>query len=87
MARPSRIRNLSCAAAAGLAGFATVAFTGLCLLAGLWLDAQVGTRGPFTIILLLSSIPVSLLVMTRAVVAVVRHLQPPLRETSGTEEG
>lgn len=78
----TRTRNLGYAAVAGLAGCATIGFVIVGLLLGLWLDAQAGVRGPFTIGLLLVSIPVSLGVMVWIAVSMVKRIQPPpKRET------
>lgn len=47
------------------------------LLLGLWLDAQMGLRGPFTIGLLLLSVPLSLFVMVRVAMSAIQRIQPP----------
>lgn len=89
MSRSSRARNLSLAAIAGLAGCGTVVLTVLALLVGLSLDSMTGTRGPFTIILLLASVPISLLVMVWVAVTMTRRIAPPAprRKPIDTEEG
>lgn len=86
---PSRFRNLSYAAVAGLAGWGTVVLTVVALLIGLMLDSNMGIRGPFTIILLLASVPISLLVMARVAVEMTKRITPPKlrRRTTDLEEG
>lgn len=76
---PPRARNLSYAAAAGLTGCATLLLVAVALMIGLWLDTRFGVRGPFTIILLLASVPVSLLVMVRVAVRLVSRIVPSVR--------
>lgn len=75
-----RARNLALAAVAGQVGCSTVVLIFLALFAGLWLDAQFGVKGPFTIILLLLSIPVSLFLVLRMALGAVRAIQPPAAE-------
>jgi MFS family permease len=72
-----RARNLGYAGIAGLAGCSTVGFVVFALLVGLWLDAQTGVRGLFTIGLLIISVPVSLLVMVWMALAMVKRIQTP----------
>jgi len=62
--KPARYAyNLTLAAVAGQVGCITVVIIALALLAGLWLDAQFGTRPLFLVGLLLSSVPVTLITM------------------------
>jgi F0F1-type ATP synthase assembly protein I len=74
---PSRARNLSYAVVAGQSGCLTLVIIVVALFLGIWLDAQFGVRGPFTIGLLLLSIPVSLFFMVRLALSAVRMIQPP----------
>jgi F0F1-type ATP synthase assembly protein I len=90
--RPSRTQNLAYAALAGQAGCATVGFVFVALFVGLWLDAQFGVRGWFTIGLLLLSIPISLFAMVRIALGMINEIKPqpkdkPRSDTSRTEEG
>jgi hypothetical protein len=89
--RPSRIKNLSYAALAGQAGCASIVLIFIALFAGLWLDHQFGLRGPFTIGLLLLSIPISLFAMVRLALGMVKQIQPPppkrTRKDTTAEEG
>ena len=62
--KPARYaHNMTLAAVAGQVGCITVVIIALALLAGLWLDAQFGTRPLFLVGLLLSSVPVTLITM------------------------
>ncbi len=76
-----RVKNLALAAVAALAGFASVTITVLALLAGLWLDARYQREGTFTVILLVASVPLSLVTMLMITLGAVRRIipQPPQR--------
>ena len=54
---------MTLAAVAGQVGCITVFIIAIALLAGLWLDNQLGTRPLFLIGLLLASVPVTLITM------------------------
>jgi hypothetical protein len=84
---PSRARNLTISAMAGLAGFSTIVLVILALLAGLWLDSRLGVRGPCTIGLVLLSIPASLLVMLRIVLAAAKAVKPLAEPSDQGEQG
>ena len=75
----SRARNLTLAAAAGQAGCWTLIIVVAALFVGLALDRHFGLRGPFTIGVLLLSIPLSLFIMVRIALGSVSHIQqtPP----------
>lgn len=75
--RTARTANLAYAAVAGQAGCFTLAIVMAALFIGLWLDAHFGTRGPFTIGVLLFSIPLSLFLMVRIALGAVRRITPP----------
>jgi MFS-type transporter involved in bile tolerance (Atg22 family) len=47
------------------------------LLIGLWLDAQFGLRGPFTVGLIVLSAPISLYIVLRIVLRLMAEIQPP----------
>lgn len=72
-----RLRNLGLAALLAPAGCLNVVIILVALFIGLWLDAQTGQRGPFTIGLVLMSIPISLFFMVRIALSTVRQLPPP----------
>ena len=55
--------NLTLAAVAGQVGCLTLVFVLIALFVGLWLDSQFQTRPMFTILLMIGSVPVTLLVM------------------------
>ncbi len=59
--------SLALAGVAGQAGCATLAVVLAALIAGLWLDRQLGTRYVVTIILIAASVPVSIWLMLRIV--------------------
>ncbi|MBK8022123.1 MAG: AtpZ/AtpI family protein [Chloroflexi bacterium] len=87
----TRAANLGYAAVAGQAGCFTLAIIIVALLIGIWLDARMGTRGPFTIGLLLMSIPLSLFLMVRIALGAVNKIKPPPQNitrhgTQDTEE-
>lgn len=75
--RNIRRRNLTYAGIAAQAGcWITLIVIGS-LIAGLWLDAQFGLRGPFTIGLVILSVPVTLWLVFRIVLRLVAKIQPP----------
>ncbi len=84
--KASRARNLAYAAVAGQAGFSTVVLVIAALLLGLWVDSLFGLRGPFTIVFVVLSVPVSLLVMLRIVLAATRAIQAPAQGETGPAE-
>jgi hypothetical protein len=94
--KPSRARNLGLAALAAQAGCVTLLIVFGALLLGLWLDARAGQRGPFTIGLLVLSVPLSLFLMLRIALGAIRRIVPAApeaapelaaREQSEQEEG
>jgi len=58
------------------------------LLAGLWLDKLTNTRPLFTIVLLLTSVPVSLFISVRVALSTAARLAPPPKASkdSSSEE-
>lgn len=86
---PQRMRNSALVAIAGLAGCATIMIVIVALFLGLWLDSLlVDRRGPFTICMLVLSIPVSLYVMLRITLGAISMIQarPQNLEPSRTKE-
>jgi len=80
--------NLTLAVVAGLVGFLTIFILLVAFLAGNWLDNQFGTDALFTVILMVASVPVTLIVMfwvVRSVTA--RFAKPPVQNTEQQEEG
>lgn len=72
-----RARNLTFAALLAPAGCLNVIIIIGALLLGLWLDSLAGVRGPFTIGLILISVPVGLFLMVRIALSAVRQITPP----------
>ena len=80
--------NLTLAVVAGLVGFLTVIIILVAFLAGRWLDSQFGNDALFTVILMVASVPVTLIAMfwvVRSVTA--RYAQPPVQNSDHQEEG
>jgi nitrate/nitrite transporter NarK len=77
--RDRRIKNLSLAGVAALAGLASVIIILTALFVGMWLDNITGRDSLFTISLLLLSVPVSLFTMLKIVMSLVARIipQPP----------
>lgn len=84
--RSSRVKNLTLAAIAAQAGCATLVIVILALMIGLWLDTQMGRRGPFTIGLLVLSVPLSLYIMVRIALGAVRRIVPSLPDEDASTE-
>ncbi len=71
----TRIPNISVATIAGAAGCVlTLAIVGALVL-GIVIDKLLGLRGPFTVILVLVSAPVSLYVVIRMVLSLIKRTQ------------
>lgn len=85
------MKNLSLAGIAGFAGCWIIIVVFVALIVGLWLDAQFGLRGPFTIGLIVLSIPVTLFVVLRIVLKLISMIQPPQKpddqDTNTTTRG
>ena len=80
--------NLTLAVVAGLVGFLTVFILLVAFLAGGWLDNQLGYDALFTVILMVASVPVTLIVMfwvVRSVTA--RFAKPPVQNSEQQEDG
>jgi len=75
--KPSRIKNLSIAGVLALTGCLTIIIALGALFIGLWVDSLIGRRGPATVTLLLCSAPISLYLMVRIALALVRRIDPP----------
>ncbi len=80
--------NLTLAGAAGGVGCVTLGIVTAAVLGGLWLDANFHTRPFFTLVLLVASIPVSLIAMLFIVRLVTSRIKAaPLRANRSDEEG
>jgi MFS family permease len=75
--RRGRLQNLGIVGITALSGFITVALVVGALVVGLWIDAQLGVRGPATICLLVASVPLSLTLMIWLTLTLVKRLPPP----------
>ncbi len=69
--------NLTLAAVAGQVGCLTLVIIFIALFGGLWLDSRFQTRPTFTIILLLGSVPVTLILMFLVVRQATSRIKPP----------
>lgn len=79
--------NTVLATVAGLVGCLTLVLIFLALFAGLWLDNQFDSRPLFTIVILLGSVPVTLIMMFWVVRKATSRLKPGTNlETNRTEE-
>ena len=67
--------NLTLAAVAGQVGCLTLVIVLAALIAGLWLDAQLGTKPMLTVILMIASVPVTLVLMFWLVRAATTRIQ------------
>lgn len=75
--RITRAKNLSLASIIALIGFVSLGIVLAALFMGMWLDSQMGRRGPGIICLLVLSVPVSLFTMTRIALYLVKRIEPP----------
>jgi F0F1-type ATP synthase assembly protein I len=69
--------NLTLAAVAGQVGCLTLIIVLAALIGGLWLDAQFDTRPLITIILMVASVPVTLVMMFWVVRKATSHMRTP----------
>ena len=76
--------NLTLASIAGQVGCLTLAIIFLALFAGLWLDRYFDTKPLFTIVLLIGSVPVTLLLMFSVVRAATNRIKPVQENTQPT---
>ncbi|MFQ5625356.1 MAG: AtpZ/AtpI family protein [Methyloligellaceae bacterium] len=70
-----RATNLAIAGLVGQVGCLTVIIIGAALVLGLWLDSRLDTKPFVTLVLLLGSVPVTLVVMFRVALSSARRLQ------------
>jgi F0F1-type ATP synthase assembly protein I len=68
--------NLTLASIAGQVGCLTLVIIFVALFTGLWLDRYFETRPLFTIVLLIGSVPVTLVLMFRVVKAATSRIKP-----------
>lgn len=80
--------NLTLAAVSGQVGCLTIIIILVAFLAGRWLDNQFGSDALFTVILMVASVPVTLIVMFWVVKSVTaRFARPPVQNSEQEEEG
>ena len=82
-----RVFNLTLASVAGQVGCLTTVFIVAALLAGLWLDARFETKPLFTLILLLGSVPVTIIAMFRVAYAATARIKPAGKAGPRGQEG
>jgi hypothetical protein len=68
--------NLALAAVASQVGILTTVIVVGSLLLGLWIDSRLGTRPTYTIILIVASVPVTLVMMFWVVRRVTQNIKP-----------
>ena len=79
--------NMTLAAVAGQVGCLTLIIIFASLFSGLWLDSQFATRPLFTVLLLIGSIPVTLVTMFWVVRKATSHIKPDAKsQLSQSEE-
>jgi hypothetical protein len=81
-----RLRSYALAATAAQGGCASVIVVFGCLLAGLALDSQLGSRRIFTLVFILASVPLSLYVMLQLVLGATRRITPTAPPASKKED-
>lgn len=84
--QPSRAKNLGYAGVAAQTGCLNIFIIMGALLLGLFLDAAFGVKGPFTVSLLLLSVPLALFVMVKLALGAVKQIQPPPNKPQRPED-
>lgn len=80
MKKSPRIKSLTIAAIAAQVGCISLILIFTALFVGLWLDAQSGRRGVFTVILLVVSAPINIYLMLRIALGLIRRIQPQAKD-------
>lgn len=78
--------NMTLAAVAGQVGCLTLLVIIGTLLGGLWLDARLDTKPLFTVLLLVGSIPVTIILMFWVVRKATSHIKPAAGEGSNLNQ-
>ena len=73
--------NLTLASVTGLVGCLTLVIVIAALVFGLWLDNTFNTKPLFTLILIIGSVPVTLVVMFMVVNSATKRIKPELPKT------
>lgn len=72
---PSRIKNVSIAGILALTGCLNILIALGALFIGLWIDRQTGQRGIATVCLVAASAPISIFLMVRLALTLVKQLE------------
>lgn len=72
---PSRIKNVSIAGILALTGCLNILIALGALFIGLWIDRQTGQRGIATVCLVAASVPISIFLMVRLALTLVKQLE------------
>lgn len=59
-----------------MSGFVSLLIVIAALLLGLWIDSLIGQRGPATVCVVVLSVPLSLFVMVKITLTMVKQIQP-----------
>jgi MFS-type transporter involved in bile tolerance (Atg22 family) len=78
--------NLTIIGIFGQVGFLTLFIIVVALLGGLWLDRTFDSKPLFTVILMIASVPVSLVLMYKIVMWATSRIKPPEKKTHTAEE-
>ena len=78
--------NLTLASIAGQVGCLTLIIIFVALFGGLWLDKYMDTKPLFTIVLLVASVPVTLVIMFRVVKTATSRIKPIENKETPEEE-
>jgi hypothetical protein len=68
--------NLTLASVAGQVGCLTLVIIIAALFAGLWLDNTFNSKPLFTLVLMIASVPVTLVLMFKIVTTATKHIKP-----------
>lgn len=78
--------NLTIVGVFGQVGFLTLFIIAVALFGGLWLDRMFDTKPTFTILLLVASVPVSLVLMYKVVMWATSRIKPADNKTLNSQE-
>jgi len=81
------IRNMALVATVGQVGCIASIFVPAGLLLGIWLDNLLGTKPAFTLILVLGSVPLSLIIMVYVALNATKRVTPPKKSSKSHDEG
>ena len=86
--RLQHVYNLTLASVTGLVGCLTLVIVIAALIFGLWLDGYLDTKPLFTLILIIGSVPVTLVVMFMVVNAATKRMktEPPKKKVEHSVE-